>query len=59
MCIRGSFGALTLAVSTTITSCKDYDDDVKNLQEQIDKINTSNPVSYTHLQIAGIIQQLR
>ena len=30
------FGALTLAVSTTVTSCKDYDDDIKNLQEQIE-----------------------
>ena len=24
------FGALALAVSTAVTSCKDYDDDVKN-----------------------------
>ena len=46
------FGALTLAVSTTITSCKDYDDDVKNLQEQIDKINTSNPVSIEDMKTA-------
>ena len=46
------FGALTLAVSTTITSCKDYDDDVKNLQEQIDKINTSSPVSIEDMKTA-------
>ena len=39
------FGALTLAVSTTVTSCKDYDDDIKNLQEQIDKVTSTNPVS--------------
>ena len=38
------FGALTLAVSTTVTSCKDYDDDIKNLQEQIDKVTSTNPV---------------
>ena len=35
------FGALTLAVSTTVTSCKDYDDDIKNLQEQIDKVTST------------------
>ena len=45
-------GALTLAVSTTITSCKDYDDDVKNLQEQIDKINSSSPVSLEDMKTA-------
>ncbi len=37
-------GALSLAVSTAVTSCKDYDDDVKNLQEQIDKITSTSPV---------------
>ncbi|MFQ9237844.1 MAG: hypothetical protein ACLU3W_15615 [Bacteroides ovatus] len=46
------FGALTLAVSTTVTSCKDYDDDVKNLQEQIDKINSSSPVSIEDMKTA-------
>jgi len=45
-------GALTLAVSTTVTSCKDYDDDVKNLQEQIDKITSNNPVSKEDMQSA-------
>ena len=39
------FGALALAVSTAVTSCKDYDDDVKNLQEQIDKITSTSPVA--------------
>ena len=39
------FGALTLAVSTTVTSCKDYDDDIKGLQEQVDNIKSTNPVS--------------
>lgn len=29
------FGALLLASAGTFTSCKDYDDDIKNLQEQI------------------------
>lgn len=46
------FGALTLAVSTAVTSCKDYDDDVKNLQEQIDKITSNNPVSKEDMQSA-------
>ena len=30
-------GALTIASVSTFTSCKDYDDDIKSLQEQIDK----------------------
>ena len=42
------FGALTLAVSTTVTSCKDYDDDIKNLQEQIDKVTSTNPEHRGH-----------
>ena len=29
-------GAATLATLGTVTSCKDYDDDIKDLQEQID-----------------------
>ena len=39
------FGALTLTVSTVVTSCKDYDDDIKGLQEQGDKITSTSPVS--------------
>ena len=31
------FGALLFASAGTFTSCKDYDDDIKNLQDQIDK----------------------
>ena len=45
------FGALAL-VSTAVTSCKDYDDDVKNLQEQIDKITSTSPVSSEELKAA-------
>ena len=37
------FGALTLTVSTVVTSCKDYDDDIKGLQEQVDKITSTSP----------------
>ena len=34
------FGALLVTSAGTFTSCKDYDDDIKNLQEQVDKIVT-------------------
>ena len=44
------FGALALS-TVTYVGCKDYDDDVKGLQEQIDNIN---PVSYTHLTLPTI-----
>ena len=36
------FGALALS-TVTYVGCKDYDDDVKGLQEQIDKINAKEP----------------
>lgn len=32
-------GAMVFAVSTAVTSCKDYDDDINSLQEQIASIN--------------------
>lgn len=35
------FGALLAASAGTFTSCKDYDDDIKGLQEQIDGNQTS------------------
>ena len=31
------FSALMIGATGTFTSCKDYDDDIKNLQEQLDK----------------------
>jgi len=34
------FGALMLGTTGTFTSCKDYDDDITNLQDQIDKLAT-------------------
>lgn len=46
------FGALALATSTAVTSCKDYDDDVTHLQEQIDKITSNNPVSAESMKAA-------
>ncbi len=35
------FGALLFASAGTFTSCKDYDDDISNLQGQIDDVNTA------------------
>lgn len=46
------FGALALATTSTFTSCKDYDDDVANLQEQIDKITSTSPVSAEDMKAA-------
>ena len=34
------FGALLTASTSGLTSCKDYDDDISNLQSQIDKLAT-------------------
>ena len=34
------FGALMVASTGTFVSCKDYDDDIDNLQEQLDKLAT-------------------
>lgn len=40
-------GAATLATLGTVTSCKDYDDDIKDLQEQIDgtKVDVAAEIS--------------
>lgn len=51
------FGALTLAVTTTVTSCKDNDGDIKNLQEQIDKITSTSPVSTEDMKAAEMRQK--
>ena len=34
------FGALLVTSAGTFTSCKDYDDEINNLQEQVDKLAT-------------------
>lgn len=46
------YGALALTTSTSLVGCKDYDDDVKNLQEQIDHITKGNPVSPEEMKAA-------
>lgn len=44
--------ALALTSSTAFMSCSDYDDDIKNLQEQIDGINSTLDVSKEELTAA-------
>ena len=39
------FGALLTASTSGLTSCKDYDDDISNLQGQIDKLATADQLS--------------
>ena len=39
------FGALMTATTSTFTSCKDYDDDIDNLQEQLDKKATAEDLN--------------
>ncbi len=37
-------GALTVAAMSTVTSCKDYDDDINHLQKEIDDLSTFKTV---------------
>jgi len=39
------FGTLLLGATTTFVSCKDYDDDISNLQTQIDKLATADELT--------------
>ena len=39
------FGALMVTSTGTFVSCKDYDDDIDNLQGQIDKLVTPETLS--------------
>ena len=39
------FGALMVTATGTFVSCKDYDDDIDNLQEQIDKLATKEDMT--------------
>ena len=39
------FGALVASSTSTFVSCKDYDDDISNLQSQIDKLATADQLS--------------
>ena len=41
------FGALTIASTSTFVSCKDYDDDISNLQTQIDQTKADAALNTT------------
>ncbi len=48
-------GTLTVASMSTFTSCKDYDDDISNLQGQIDKLATADQLSQKVEELQGLI----
>lgn len=48
-------GALTVASMSTFTSCKDYDDDISNLQGQIDKLATADQLSQKVAELQALI----
>ena len=48
-------GALTVASMSTFTSCKDYDDDISNLQGQIDKLATAEQLSQKVAELQALI----
>lgn len=45
-------GLLAVGATGTVTSCKDYDDDINNLQEQIDKAALKSDVEALKTQLA-------
>lgn len=48
-------GALVATTLGTVTSCKDYDDDINNLQEQISKLATKDELSGKVSELQGLI----
>ena len=48
-------GTLTVASMGTFTSCKDYDDDISNLQGQIDKLATADQLSQKVAELQALI----
>ena len=48
-------GVLTLTSVSTFTSCKDYDDDISNLQEQIDKLATADQLAQKVSELQALI----
>ena len=52
------FGALLFASAGTFTSCKDYDDDINNLQEQINTIASSLKDLKTKVESMGGVQNV-
>ena len=49
------FGALLATSTSGLTSCKDYDDDITNLQGQIDKLATKDELSTKANELANSI----
>ena len=48
-------GTLTVASMSTFTSCKDYDDDISNLQGQIDKLATADQLAQKVSELQALI----
>ena len=48
-------GTQTVASMSTFTSCKDYDDDISNLQVQIDKLATAEQLSQKVAELQALI----
>ena len=48
-------GTLTVASMSTFTSCKDYDDDISNLQGQMDKLATADQLSQKVAELQALI----
>ena len=48
-------GTLTVASMSTFTSCKDYDDDISNLQGKIDKLATADQLSQKVSELQALI----
>ena len=49
-------GALVTATLSTVTSCKDYDDDINGLQNQIDKLTTADQLQQKVDELKGLIK---
>ena len=48
-------GTLTVASMSTFTSCKDYDDDISNLQGQIDKLASAEQLAQKVAELQALI----
>ena len=48
-------GALTIASVSTFTSCKDYDDDIDNLQNQINGLASAEQLQQKVTELQGLI----
>ena len=51
-------GALTIASVSTFTSCKDYDDDISNLQQQIDDLSKTLSELQTKINDGSILKSV-